>query len=158
MTTTLITDWSAYEQAFAEIVGQATQRIDVFDQDLARLPFERAAHADHLRRFLSQEASTCLRMVLRNTDLFRRNSPRLMQLLSQHAHRMSVVQCPEQLASMSDSMVLVDNRHGLIRFHQDNVRSKRIDDDPEACQIYALRFSEILKEGGELVTATTLGL
>ena len=55
-------------------------------------------------------------------------------------------------------MFIVDGQHALIRFHQDNVRSKRLDDDSNECQPYSQRFAEILREGGEQISATTLGL
>ena len=67
-------------------------------------------------------------------------------------------ECSPQLASLSDSMLIVDGQHALIRFHQDNVRSKRLDDDSNECQPYSQRFAEILREGGEQISATTLGL
>lgn len=158
MTTELITDWSTHSQAFAEILKRATRSIDVFDQDLARLPFEQHEHAETLRRFLAGDEKTSLRIVLRNPEPFRRTSPRLMKLLATYSQKMSVIECPAQLASLSDSLFLVDDQHALVRFHQENVRSKRIDHDQEECKIYALRFSEIIKEGGEEISASTLGL
>jgi hypothetical protein len=158
MTTELITDWSAHDKAFAEILSQATRTIDVFDLDLTRLPFERQEHAETLRRFIARDEQCKLRIVLRNPEPFRRNSPRLMDLLTAFPNRMSVIECPASMASLSESLFLVDDTYCLIRFHQDNVRSKKIDDDQEASKIYALRFAEIIKEGGEQISATTLGL
>lgn len=158
MTTQLITDWSAHDQAFSDMLGRASRQIDVFDLDLARLPFERKEYAETLRRFLANREDACLRIILRDAAPFRTDSPRLMQLLATYAHKMSVTQCAEQLASLSDSMLLIDNDHALIRFHQDNVRSKRIDNDPDECRPYQLRFAEIAKEHSDPVSATTLGL
>lgn len=158
MTTELITDWTTHNKAFTEILSRATRSIDVFDQDLGRLPFEQHECAEMLHLFLAANEKSSLRIVLRNPEPFRRNSPRLMKLLATYAQKMNVIECPASIASLGDSMFLVDDQHGLVRFHQDNVRSKRIDHDPGECKVYALRFSEIIKEGGEAISATTLGL
>ena len=158
MSSALITDWSSHDAAFAKILGRATQRIDIFDRDLARLPLERPEHAETLRRFLTDNDRAQLRIVLRDPAYFRRDCPRLMRLLTLNSQKMFVTLCPEQLAALSDSLVLVDGSHGLVRFHEGNVRSKRIDDDPEECHPYALRFAEILREGGETIGPTPVGL
>ena len=158
MSSALITDWSSHNAAFAEILGRATQRIDVFDGDLTRLPLERPEHTETLRQFLARSDRAQLRIVLRDPAYFRRDCPRLMKLLTFNSQKMFVTACPEQLASMNDSLVLIDGSHGLVRFHEDNVRSKRIDDDPDECKPYILRFSEILREGGEPISPTPAGL
>lgn len=158
MTTELITDWSTHDTAFSEILSRATRSIDIFDQDLARLPLEHPEHTETLRRFLAASPQAKLRIVLRDPTRFRRDCPRLMKLLFACSHKMHVMTCSEQLAALSDSLLLVDGFHGLVRFHHDNVRSKRIDDDPETCKPYQLRFSEIFREGGETISPTPAGL
>ncbi len=50
MTSELITDWSTHDQAFSEILNRATRTIDIFDQDLTRLPLERPDHSESLGR------------------------------------------------------------------------------------------------------------
>ena len=158
MPSTLLTHWSEHDRAFHEILARAAQTIDVFDKDLLRLPFEKQEVAELLRRFLAAEANRRLRIILRDVAPLRRNAPRLMKLLANYPQRMLVIQTPEQLHSLTDSLCIIYGRHALIRFHQDNVRSKRIDDDPGECQPYIQRFNEILREGGEQLSPTTLGL
>lgn len=158
MTSKLLTCWSDHDSAFREILARAERSIDVFDKDLLRLPFEAKEQAEILRRFLVVDDNRRLRLILRDAEPFRRNSPRLMKLLADYPQRMLVQECPPHLASLTDSMCIVDGRHALIRFHQDNVRSKRLDDDAGECQPYCQRFVEILCEGGEPVSASTLGL
>jgi hypothetical protein len=55
-------------------------------------------------------------------------------------------------------MILVDGRHGLIRFDRDQPRSKLLLDDPEAIRPYLQRFDALWHEGGEPVSTVTLGL
>ena len=158
MTTQLITDWATHDVALSDILGRATQSIDIFDHDLTRLPLERPTAIEELIGFLTSGENARLRIVLRDPAYFRNRCPRLLKLLATMSHKMSVTACPEHLINLNDSLFLVDGRHGLIRFHQDNVRSKRIDDDADECRNYVQRFAEILKEEGEAITPTPLGL
>lgn len=56
-------------------------------------------------------------------------------------------------------MLISDEQHAH-PFHQDNVRSKIILDGApkEYCALTSTAFEEIVKEGGEQVSATVLGL
>ena len=158
MTTQLLTTWYDHDQAFREILVRAQRSICVFDLDLAWLPFESKAHAETLYHFLKIGNGRRFSMALRNAEPFRSRSPRLMKLLADYPQRMSVLECPPHLASLTDSLMLIDDSHALIRFHQDHARSKRIDDDSKECQPYHQRFAEILQEGGNPVSASVLGL
>lgn len=55
-------------------------------------------------------------------------------------------------------MILVDGRHGLIRFDLEQARSKLLIDETEELHPYYRRFEEIWSEQAEEITATTLGL
>ena len=54
--------------------------------------------------------------------------------------------------------VVADSRHALVRFHEDQARAKVMLDAPLDCAPYARRFDEIVAEGGDEISATTLGL
>ena len=158
MSTELTTHWSEHDQSLQTILGLLSASLWVFDEDLTRLRLERPENSEALRKCLAGDEHNQVRIVLKNVEPFRRNSPRLLKLLATYPDQMSVVQCPEHLFSLNDSLFIVDNRHALIRFHKDNARSRVIIDDREACAPYVTRFDEITKEGGEAISATTLGL
>lgn len=158
MTTELITSWAEHDVALRRILSELSQSLCVFDEDLTRLNLEQPEAADSIRGFLGSKAQSRLKIVLRNPEPFRRNSPRLMNLLGSHPEKMSVIEAPSHLLSLSDCIVLVDDRHALIRFHEDHARSKVIVDNASECMPYAKRFDEIFREGGEPISATTLGL
>jgi hypothetical protein len=141
-----------------KILILATRGIRIFDPDLARLGLENQENALLLRRFLTAAPNNTLRIVLRNAEPFRRNSPRLFKLLTDFPHLMQVWECAPQLARLTDAMFLSDDCHALVRIHQDHARSRVIVDNAEACRPYLTRFDEILEEGGTPVSATTLGL
>ena len=81
-----------------------------------------------------------------------------MDLLRTYHHTMAVHRCSDQLAGLRDTMLLVDGKHGLIRFDREQPRSKLLVDETEELLPYLNRFEEIWSEGGTPVSATTLGL
>lgn len=154
----LIANWTDHDSYLQKVLLLATRTLRVFDEDLARLGLEKPENAFFLRRFLASDRHNCLTVVVRNADPFRRNSPRLMKLLSDFPNATTFYECAPQLAALNDATVLADGCHALIRFHKDHVRSKVLIDNANECRPYILRFEEILKEGGTLISATTLGL
>ncbi len=157
MTRELITAWSDYQMALDRLLAIATHQILIYDEDLSQLALDSQRLA-HLQRILNHSGPGALRIALRNTARLRNNHPRLLGLLGTWSHLAAAQQTPETLAHLRDSMILVDGRHGLIRFEQAHPRSKLLLDDPEAIGPYLHRFASIWDEGGEPVSAVTLGL
>jgi hypothetical protein len=158
MNTELITHWSEYDIAVQKILHLATRSIRIFDPDLAKLKLESRENALLLRQFLSTVPHNTLQIVLRNADLFRNNSPRLFKLLTDFPHAMQVWECASSLKKLTDAIFLSDDRHALIRIHEDHARSRVIIDSANESSRYLTRFEEILAEGGTPISATTLGL
>lgn len=158
MSPELLVNWTDHDSYLQKVLLLAKQTLRIFDEDLTRLGLEKPENALFLRRLLTSERQNTLTVVVRNANPFRRSSPRLMRLLADFPDAMKIYECAPQLASLSDSMVLADGNHALVRFHKDHVRSKAIIDNADECRPYILRFEEILKEGGTPISATTLGL
>ena len=158
MTRELITSWSDYQAAIDRLLAIATETICIYDQDLVQLKLDTAPRQDQLRRILQKGQRDALQIAVRNADPLRRQHPLLLGLLSTFSHIAQARQTPEQLAHLRDCMILVDNRHGLIRFDQEQARSKLLVDEPDELKPYLTRFGELLAEGGEQVSTTTLGL
>jgi hypothetical protein len=158
MNSELISSWAEHDSSLLKILELASQTLCIFDADLSKLRLDRPANVDLLRRFLSSDKQHRLRIAVKNAEPFRRDSPRLMKLLAIYTQSMTMIECPPHLASLNDSMCIADDRHALIRFHTDSVRAKIIIDNIEECAPYVQRFEDILKEGGEQVCASTLGL
>ncbi|GHU32768.1 hypothetical protein AGMMS50256_23450 [Betaproteobacteria bacterium] len=158
MNTELITHWSEYDIAAQKILRLATRSIRIFDPDLAKLKLESRENALVLRQFLSTVPHNTLQIVLRNAEPFRNNSPRLFKLLTDFPHAMQVWECASSLKKLSDAIFLSDDRHALIRIHEDHARSRVIIDSANESSRYLTRFEEILAEGGTPISATTLGL
>ena len=158
MNSELITNWAEHDSSLQKILLLASQTLRIFDEDLVKLKLERPANAETLHQFLGADRRNSLQIIVKNAEPVRRNSPRLMKLLATHTQNMTILEGPQQLALLNDSLVIADGKHALVRFHKDNERAKAIFDNAEECMPYRLRFEEILKEGGEQVSATTLGL
>lgn len=158
MGTELTTSWSQYATSLSALLPRAAQSVRIFDKDLVQLNLERLDNAEVLRRFLGSSAKNRLQIVLRDAGPLRRNSPRLLKLLSDYFDQMSVIECPEHLRSLSDALVIGDACDALVRFHEDHARAKLIIDSAVDCAPYVRRFEDLLSEGGDPVSATTLGL
>ena len=158
MSTELITYWAEHDSSLRKLLALTEQTLRIFDEDLTKLKLESAENTEVLRRLLAADDRNNLCIVLKNAEPLRRNSPRLMKLLAAYPLRMTVLECPEHLASLGDSLFIADDRHALVRFNKDHARAKVIIDNAEECMPYVHRFEEIQKEGGEQVCATTLGL
>lgn len=154
----LLTSWGEYQLALDRLLAMAEHEIRIYDEDLVILKLETAPRLEQLKRLLQQNRADTLQVALRNSEPFKHHQPLLLKVLATHAHTMAVQQTPEQLAQLRDSMVLVDGRHGLIRFDRDQPRAKLLVDEIEELMPYRRRFEEIWNEGGIPVSPTTLGL
>lgn len=154
----LITSWGDFQTAFDRLLAIAERKICIYDEDLGHLRLDSANHLDALKRLLGNTPPGNVRLALRNAEPLRREQPRLITLLADYSHCLAACQTPPHLAHLRDSLILVDDRHGLVRFERDLPRSKLLLDEVEELKPYLARFEEIWNEGGEAVSATTLGL
>ena len=157
MTRELITTWADYQMALDRLLALATRQVLIYDEDLKQLSLD-GARLTHVQRVLTAGGADALRIALRNAAHLNSHSPRLLSLLATWSHRAAAQQTPEHLSQLRDSMILVDGRHGLIRFDREQPRSKLLLDDPEAIRPYWQRFDALWNEGGEPVSTVTLGL
>lgn len=154
----LITDWGSYQAGFDQLLGLAEHKLYIYDEDLGKLRLDQPVRLAQLKRLLLTAQPDGIRIVLRNAEPFRRQQTHLIQLLATHAHIITIQETGPQLNHLRDSMVLVDHQHGLIRFDREQVRSKLLIDNPSELSPYWLRFDELWKEPGAVVSTTTLGL
>ena len=152
----LITSWSDYQAAVERLLAMACREILIYDEDLGSLKLDSPLTLSQLQRVTRADGQ--LRIALRNAEPLRQRHPQLLNLLSVFSHHATAQQTPEHLSHLRDSMIIVDGKHGLIRFDRDQPRSKLLIDEVEELRPYALRFSEIWSAEGNPVNATTLGL
>jgi len=158
MSRELITSWNDYRIAVDRLLALAGEKIAIYDEDLVNLNFAERSRRDHLQRILRAGQGPALRIAVRNAAPLQRNEPELLKLLSLYGHRASAQQTPEHLGHLRDNLLIIDDRHALIRFDRDQARSKLLLDEADELRPYIGRFEEIWNEGGETINATTLGL
>ena len=154
----LITSWADYQMALDRLLAIACHKISIYDEDLITLKLESAPRLLHIKRVLQAGQDNSLHIAVRNAKPIRQRHPLILNLLSTFGHRATARETPPQLAHMRDSMILVDDKHALIRFDRDMPRSKLLIDEIDETRPYLTRFKEIWSEGGESVSTTTLGL
>lgn len=154
----LITSWTDYQVAIDRLLDLACRKICIYDQDLGQLKLETPSRLNALKRALQGADQQPLQIALRDANALRLAHPVLNNLLTTYSHRVLAQQTPEQLAHLRDCMILVDDKHALIRFDRDQARSKLLIDESDEVRPYLIRFAEILSEGGESIATSTLGL
>jgi hypothetical protein len=159
MTRELITSWSDYQSALDRLLALPGERIDIYDEDLEYLRPETPARLAALKQILAAGGTQPrIRIAVRNADALQNRHPHLMNLLGTYGHLFIAQETPQHLAHLRDAMVIIDNRHALIRFDKDQPRSKLLIDEQEEISPYRQRFDDIIAENGKLITRTTLGL
>ena len=154
----LITSWADYQMALDRLLAIACHKISIYDEDLVTLKLESAPHLVHIKRILQAGEGEALQIAVRNAGPIRKSHPQLISQLTTYGHRAAARETPPQLAHLRDSMILVDDKHALIRFERDLPRSKLLIDEIDEVRPYLTRFKEIWSEGGENITSTALGL
>lgn len=158
MSRTLITSWSDYQLALDQILALPGQQLMIYDQDLLGMKLESAARMGALTCILQHSKQSALRIALRDGNPLRTQQPRMLNLLTRFTHKVFAHETPEHLKHLRDSMLLLDNQHALIRFDRDQPRGKLLVDEPEEVAAYFKRFESIWAEGGDCISASTLGL
>jgi hypothetical protein len=154
----LITSWADYQMALDRLLAFACHKISIYDEDLVTLKLESAPRLLHIKRVLQAGQDDAVQIAVRNARPVRQKNPLLLNLLTTFGHRASAHETPPQLAHLRDCMILVDDKHALIRFERDMPRSKLLIDEIDEVRPYLTRFKEIWSEGGENIASTALGL
>ena len=158
MSRELIESWSDYRLALNRLLALGGETVCIYDEDMSELHFEASDNQSALKRCLGNGHRNALRIAVRNGGPLRQRQPLLLGLLNTYAHVAQAFETPPQLGHLRDSMILVDERHALIRFERDLPRSKLLIDETDEVRPYCKRFEEIWNEGGEQISASTLGL
>lgn len=159
MSSRLITTWAEHDRAVQEILELSASRLLIFDEDLSPLKLERPERVAALSRLLSSTPDgKQLTIIVQKAEFVRQYSPQLLKLLSVYSPALTIIHAPPHLEALKDSLLIADGKHALARFHRDHARSRLFIDDAQQCAPYAKRFEEIRNEGGEPLSAITLGL
>lgn len=147
-----------YEQAINNVISQARRTLRIFDHNLRGTGYNSAARIELLQNFLLLSRTNRLTIVVHDTDYLTRECPRMMNLLRQFSHAISIYQTTEEAQNVSDPFIIADNDHYLHLFHYDHTRALLALNDKNGALELARRFNEILEASEPAAPPTTLGL
>jgi hypothetical protein len=147
----------AYEQALDEMLEDARNSVRIFDASLSAA-YNSLRRTEAIRRFLLQSRLSRLQIVVHDASVADRNCPRLIGLLRQFHHAISIYCTQPQAKGVYDPFALIDARHSLRRFHFDDLRGEVVRDDPGEAHTLDQRFSDLWSNSEPAISATTLGL
>jgi len=147
-----------YRRACDTVLARAEHEILIFDRDLAALRLEENARLEALTNFLQTDSLRRIRVVVHDPGPLERNAPRLMRVIVRFLHAIDVRQSPDNLRHLADTHVLVDEGHGVRRFHVDQPRSALVVDDPAYIHPWRQRFEELWELSHPCVRINTTGL
>ncbi|MEN6586447.1 MAG: hypothetical protein ABFE02_10460 [Sulfuricella sp.] len=147
-----------YEQAIDLVIEQARHNLRIFSYNLRDEAYNSLARFESLQNFLLMRRSNRLTIVLHDTDYLTRECPRMMNLLRQFSHAITVYQTNDEARGVSDPFIIADNDHYLHRFHYDHPRAGLALNDKEGALDLIRRFNEIMEASEPAAPPTTLGL
>jgi hypothetical protein len=158
MTRELITHWKDYQAAIDQLLAMPCRKLSIYDEDLVKIRLDDKTRLSKLEQLLQSAQPGSIRIALRSAEAFRRTQTHLIKFLAPYSHIITIQETSPQLNNLRDSMILLDDQHGLIRFDREQARSKILINESDELRPYLLRFEEIWKEPGDVVSATSLGL
>ncbi len=147
-----------YEQAIDAIIQQASHQLRIFDYDLKNEGYNSLQRFDLLQSFLLASRANHLVIVLHDTRYLTSECPRMMNLVRQFSHAISIYQTTTEARVATDPFIIADDAHFLHRFHYDHPRAALSLNDKDAALDLIRRFNEILELSEPAAPPTTLGL
>jgi hypothetical protein len=146
-----------YEAALDQVISCARRSLRIFDKTLSR-EYNSVRRYELLRGFLLASRGNRLLIAVHHAEAIRRDCPRLVNLLHQFSHAISVHRTLPAAKRAYDPFMLADEEHYAHRFHYDQPGSVlSLGDLAGGRELYE-RFEEIWEASTPAVTATTLGL
>jgi hypothetical protein len=148
---------NACEDALDELIANATHTVRIFDKHVGR-GFNSPQRYELLRQLLLARRTNRVYIVLHETATIARDCPRLIMLLRQFSHAVSIHQTLPDARHVYDPFAVADNTRFVHRFHYDAVRGVATVGDFAATGLLLKRFQEIWQASAPAVAATTIGL
>jgi hypothetical protein len=149
---------AGFRSAVDRLLAQPGRELRIFDPDLGTLRFNDPQRIERLEQFLAASRTRRLYIALHDPDHVTRNCPRLMGLLARYSHAIAIHRTQEEIRSIQDSFLVLDQSHyvrrAVARFFRGAIG---IDDEAEGSAMCS-RFLEIWAASLPAVSATTLGL
>ena len=146
-----------YESALDALLARPGRQLRIFDRQLGTA-YNSVHRYEHLRRFLFASRTNRLQIAVHDASNLQRDCPRLMNLLRQFSHAMSINETEPQAKGVYDPFAVMDERDYVHRFHYDDMRGLLGLDDVANARVFVQRFEELWEASSPAAAATTLGL
>lgn len=147
-----------YISALDTVCASAQHTLNIFENSYEDIGFNSEARYDTLRHFLLTGPNNRLNVLAHNPQPLIRYCPRMMMLLREFGHNMSIYQTPKSLQSIAEPFAVADNVHYVRRYHFDDTRGLLARNDPEEARRLNSRFQEMWSSSRPCASGTTLGL
>ena len=148
---------SEYEAAIDTLLARTGRKLRIFERQLGK-GYNSPRRHELLRHFLLAGRSHCIQIVVHDATNLQRDCPRMITLLRQFVHSVSIHETEPQAKGVYDPFSVMDERDYVHRFHYDNLRGVLGLDDPQGALGFVQRFDEIWEASAPAASATTLGL
>jgi hypothetical protein len=148
---------SEYDAELDAMIGKAASTLRIFDHTLSTA-YNSPQRNESLRRFLLASRRNTLRIVVHDPAHLDRSCPRLLALLRQFGHAISIHETHPAAKSVYDPFAVADDRSFVRRFHFEEMRGLSGVNDPIGARSLIERFEEIWEASSAAVGPTTLGL
>ena len=148
---------TACEQALDELIANAAHTVRIFDKNIGR-GFNSPQRYELLRQLLLARRTNRVYIVLHETANIARDCPRLIMLLRQFSHAVSVHRTRPNARGVYDPFAIADDARFVHRFHYDDMRGVATVGDIAATGLLLKRYEEIWQASAPAVAATTIGL
>lgn len=154
----LIASKAEFAAALDEVIGRTERSLRIFDPTLAGYGFNTAARDEQLRAFLLKRRSNRVMIAVHDTSAITQGAPRLMRLLRQFSHAITIHQTNDAIRNLEDVLVISDDLHCVRRPHHLHPKGVVYLDDPVETREWLNRFNAIWEQSTPAVSATTIGL
>jgi hypothetical protein len=146
-----------YEEVIDRLIPQTLRIIRIFDRSLGH-SYNSLQRFELLRQFLLASRVNRLMIALHDTGRLDRECPRMIRLLQQFSHAVSIRETLRPAKLVYDPFVIFDASHYVHRFHYDHLRAAQGTNDVLGAQQLTDRFNEIWDACGPAVSAHVSGL
>ncbi len=147
-----------FQQAVDRLLAQPGRELRIFDPDLAALKVNAPERIALLEGFLRASRTRRILVALHQTEHVTRDCPRMMDLLKRFSHAIQINRTHDEIRSLQDAFLVLDNQHYLRRPVAERFRGALgLHDETEALGMRS-RFQEIWSASFPAVSSTTAGL
>jgi hypothetical protein len=152
---TLLT-WRDVSEATDAVIARTSKTLDLFDRDLLLTGWQSASRFTLLRDAIVRRNVT-VRLMLCDTASLRGDCPRVVSLLSTHAHKLSILTTRNQ-NSLNQSFVVADGQHLIFRPNMVQSNGSLEFENRSKSIVWATQFEVTWQQGGRKMFAEALGL